>query len=230
MGAFMRYLRSILWVPMLFGIVMGGLATTKLVSDGIGANLVSIPGEIVDAYTQVTSALFYYAFTVPFRLPVTDGVANIAVFWFVCIGCNWRFATRAYSEKIQIYSDKISRLKYILVGIKEVNRIKYIFYVFITVISGPLGLVYFIYHLLFTIFRRAKAIRVSYRHASDYGEIDVSASEIHHENAVDFKKSSRFFEESLKEITIIILANPIIAAGMLWWNAAEIERLTAGIG
>jgi hypothetical protein len=28
----------------------------------------------------------------------------------------------------------------------------------------------------------------------------------------------------------ILIANPVIAAGLLWWNAAEIERLTAGIG
>lgn len=41
----MAFLRSILWVPMVFGVIMGSLAIARLIANGLGAEFVAMPGQ-----------------------------------------------------------------------------------------------------------------------------------------------------------------------------------------
>lgn len=217
----MNFLKSILWVPMVFGIIMGGLAIAHLIASGVGTEFVAFPAQIMSAYNALTDAIAFYLFELPFQIELSEPLKHLLVVWLVFAGSNFRFLV--FRRRQQGLLQPMG-----LVGDFTGS-----------VLFGPLMTVSIFLDFL-KIGATERSIISRYlidRMRSDDpyhdGEVPTSIEEraaykqnleARLERLVTIAKTER------RLLILILMANPIIAAGLLWWNAAEIERLTSLIG
>lgn len=227
----MGFLRSILWVPTVFGIIMGGLVITNVYVRGYEVYLVAFPGEIIKSYRQLSDYIFYN-FIQNFLS------VEISPYWqdfFALSLCGWISILRSLftnsSAAMVFFREPINGLVYKLENVKKSTGIldfifntSALFYRAIVVVIAyaiiliqPLISVFALSTFLFIFTFRWLPI-LHYRISGRLGEIQ---DEEWYKNQFDF---------NLLFIPFVILMNFLVAALLLWWNAAEIERLTAGIG
>lgn len=205
-GDVVAILRLILWIPIVFGAIMGGLALAKLISEGVGIGLVSAPGEIIEAYERVANAIEYCLIEIPFGIILPIWLRDFLIIWIIFSGSNMRYIFRLKGRNGFILRNVVwapirkHGYKFLKkTGVKTIGGI-YLF------LSGPIGTFQILYFSIdaFLYFRN-----------TEQNKLTEVAARHHIRMAVIF--------------LAIVLANPTVAAGLLWWNAAEIERLTAGI-
>lgn len=234
----MKFLKAILWVPMVFGVIMGGLAVAKLVADGIGAEFVAMPARIIESYETLVRAVFFALIELPFDIEVTEFWRNFFTAWFVFGASN----VRGYLTVPVVRGGMRFNYRHYEIAFSGLGRsLRVIFEIFFAFVLGPVfTIIFFIFHPILS-----RGPNKTYRIRSAIGERELErasreASEgIYKElqriisndaNQKQLANTVRLISSGLNIYVLIILSNPLIAAGLLWWNSAEIARLTAGIG
>lgn len=202
---------------MVLGVIMGGLALANIVSLGVGLSLVGAPETIILTYGRLADALEKIVLEIPFGLQISNFQRDLIVIWIVISGSNLRTVIVERS----IYKNFAE----IIDGYDQHNSLTIFsfFSILMVTISGPL-------YFIFSIFPNSslKLTRQEYKNMTKIDSSEMDDQDFEYMNFM--KKSYRILIKGYLASLIIYILNPLIAAGLLWWNAAEIERLTAGIG
>jgi len=86
----MKLIKSLLWVPMAFGIAICGLAIAKLLASGFGIEFAGLPATVMTAYGQFADALAYIVVEKWLDVHVPDWLRDLAIIWLVFASSNAR--------------------------------------------------------------------------------------------------------------------------------------------
>lgn len=201
----MGWIRQALWVPMVFGILMGGLALANMYAKGFGVVFVAAPAEIFGAYraaSQYISNSIFFLFD--FRL--NSSAIDIAAFYLVCSFSNMRHLLLRW---YLIPEDQRHRFELSNYSYRQGNFIDYLIYFSL----GPI-----------LVFIKMLDVRDALRNIRRF-----NSSKFDNDILPIFKTRFRIDLRLLILLLLLIIANALVSFVMLWWNAAEIERLTTGI-
>lgn len=216
----MAFMKQALWVSIAFGFILGGLSIAQLIANGLETEFVALPGKIMMAYGSISSALAYYLVEIPFNYSPPAWAIDLSIFWIVCALSNLRslFIIR------KLFPERT-------VEITEVSVHVSIFLYFnmtatALVFAGPIG--------------SAIILRATFRELIERLPDPIwfvfrkhfQAPPLPNVEIIEYppRPWHRAYAVMLVSPLLVMVANPIVAAGLLWWNAAEIERLTAGMG
>lgn len=195
----MAFLRSILWVPMIFGIMLGGMVIANVYANGFSVEFVAFPDTVINAYRA--SADWIMAHTLEIFLPI-----EISPFWrdFIAL------SVAGYASLFRVAIVNWSAFRAIIAEAFSTAKPGTNSGFFDWIIAIISVLICFIQPLIFAAFIMLPIF--------DWIKRRVLGNE-------GFGNVSAFFLAGA-----VALLNFLAAVGLLWWNAAEIERLTAGIG
>lgn len=225
-------LRALLWAPAALGVVLGGLSVANMYATGVGITIASAPQTIIDAYRSITDALVYFTVERWLGWKIPFWIKNALVLW-VAFGASNLRAVFWLGGRNSLGSIFVAPV----IGITGITNLT-VLGIFRGVAVFALGPAATVLMFISTSRHLARAIRAKFYSFEEWTEryqsilktedtfLENSWAERYDEDRSDFGRiHSLFLNITILLLTIIL--NALVAAGFLWWNSAEIARLTS---
>ncbi|MBD0426859.1 hypothetical protein [Aquisalinus flavus] len=191
-----------------------------MVANGLGVTFVSAPEVIINAYLQLTDLLSYYLIELWFDVTIPQLLTDLIVLWLMFSFSNVRLLFLKGKDPIYLFRGFFGNDSYKNPWTKilkyELRRVlgHWLIIAPLLFCLGPLGTLGMMRGMWLT-----KA-----EHKALWKTVRYSKSQ---DDAVYLYETVTFLGTAVRMFIVIILANPVVAIGLLWWNAAEISRLAS---
>jgi hypothetical protein len=225
-------LRSLLWVPATLGVVLGGLAIADILAAGLDVAFVGAPQTVVEAYNALTDAVFFLLFERWVAIEIPNWLKDLTVVWLAFGASNLR-AVFWLGGKVTLGG------KFVAFFIRTTGSVnsfaKELFRATAVFVLGPIATILMLIQEMKWLARAIASKLLNFDQWRErYDDIiqrslessGKTADELYRQDKSNFRSIwSHTLNFSLLLFTIVL--NAAVAAGLLWWNSAEIARLTA---
>lgn len=221
---------------MALGIILGGLSIASLVASWNGTTFVAIPATVIGAYRDLADTLSFYLIALPFGVELPRAVKDATLVWLVFSGSNLRVFSLsgrvAFGAMFHSVRNTALNVDYRLGLLKRSSALIAAF------VFGPIGTAFLVISIAIQISDARSKIKErqiekesrgfwgrQYDRVKDFSNYGWHIS--HDDIIAEFMDYRAIARRGLLTIFTVVVANPIVAVALLWWNSTEIERLAS---